>query len=238
MADRPPLDRGDGRPPGELTFAEAHRRVGASARLPGESSEDPSASDAAHWVAVYTELVRFKTDLLDLIRTRRRELSVDADLEGAADEVLLSGQKLGYERRLEEWQTARGGGVRPPPEGHSDEHPVVEGPVQSLGHLTVDPRQRMVVRDGRRLEMTPTEWKLFRVFLEHPGQILTREQLAEWAWGSAFASRAGQVEVYVWRLRRKTESPSSPSLIETIRGTGYRLVPPQVSAPGVADLPR
>jgi DNA-binding response OmpR family regulator len=75
--------------------------------------------------------------------------------------------------------------------------------------------------------MTPAEWKLFRVFLEHPGETLSRQQLAEWAWGSGFGSRAGEVEVYVSRLRRKLDSPSSPSLIDTVRGTGYRLVPPK-----------
>jgi DNA-binding winged helix-turn-helix (wHTH) protein len=210
----------------KLTFTEAHRRVGAGSRLPGECTEDPTPADAAHWVDVYGELVRFKHELLAVAHARRGELSIDASLEGAADEALLTGQLHRYEQRLEEWQTAPVGRVRAPSDGHHDGPLLVEGPVQRLGDLVIDPRQRVVVKDGRRLELTPSEWKLLRVFLEHPDRNLTREQLAEWAWGSGFGSRAGEVEVYVSRLRRKVETLGSPRLIQTVRGTGYRLVTP------------
>jgi DNA-binding winged helix-turn-helix (wHTH) protein len=211
----------------ELTFAEAHRRIGAGDRLPGESTEDPSAVDAAHWIQVYSELVRFKRELLTVARTQRRGLSIHADLEGAADEALISGQLHRYELRLEEWQAARAGGVRSPADDGVDGRLVVEGPVRSLGPLTIDPRERSIIKDGQRIETTPTEWKLLRVLLEHPDRTLTREQLAEWAWGSAFGCRTSEVEVYVSRLRRKLEGVGSPRLIETVRGVGYRLVPPE-----------
>ena len=207
-----------------MTFTEAHQRVGAGSRLPGESTESPTSADATHWVEVYSELVRFKRELLAVAHMQRRELSVDASLEGAADEALLLGQMRRYERRLEEWKTARSGLLPPLSDGQDDGRLLVEGPVQRLGHLTVDPRQRVVVKDGRQVQMTPSEWKLLRVFLEHPGRTLTREELAEWAWGSGFASRAGEVEVYISRLRRKLTSPSVPSLIQTVRGVGYRMV--------------
>jgi DNA-binding winged helix-turn-helix (wHTH) protein len=209
-----------------MSFAEAHRRVGAGDRLPGESTDHASRQDADHWIRVYGELVRFKRGLL-AVAENRHVLSIDASMEGAADEALIFGQMRRYERRLEEWQAARMTSTLPPSSGHGDGPVRLEGPVQRLGDLTVDHRNRVVVRDGRPIEMTPTEWKLFRVFLEHAGETLSRQQLAEWAWGSGFSSRAGEVEVYVSRLRRKLESPSSPNLIETVRGTGYRLAPPK-----------
>ncbi len=87
-----------------------------------------------------------------------------------------------------------------------------------------------MVLDGHRVEMTPSEWKLLRVFLENPGRTLTREKIAEFAWGSGYASRTGEVEVYVSRLRRKIASLGNPSSIQTVRGEGYRLMLPDPAA--------
>jgi two-component system response regulator MtrA len=92
--------------------------------------------------------------------------------------------------------------------------------------LKVFPDRRTVEREGRRQVLSQTEWQLFAFLLRHPGRVFTRRELAAGAWGPGYASRNGQAELYVSRVRRKVErDPQRPRIIETVRGTGYRLVP-------------
>jgi DNA-binding response OmpR family regulator len=91
--------------------------------------------------------------------------------------------------------------------------------------LKVFPDRRTVERDGRRQTLSQTEWQLFAFLLRHPSRVFTRRELAAGAWGPGYASRNGQAELYVSRVRRKVErDPQRPRIIETVRGTGYRLV--------------
>jgi DNA-binding response OmpR family regulator len=91
--------------------------------------------------------------------------------------------------------------------------------------LKVYPDRRTVERDGRRQTLSQTEWQLFAFLLRQPGRTFTRRELAAGAWGPGYASRNGQAELYVSRVRRKVErDPQRPRIIETVRGTGYRLV--------------
>lgn len=230
MPGKTPFDEPDDLPSLDgPSFQEAQQRAGdPDERLLGESLEDPTPQDAAHWIEVYGELIRFKHEVLGVIRARRRHMSVDAYIEGGVDEALISGQLGRYERRREEWQRTLGrvSGLQPSPALLPGVPLVMEGPRRRLGHLEIDPRRRSVLNAGREHVITPTEWQLLRVFLEHPGEVLSRPRLAELAWGPAFRTRVSEVEVYVSRLRRKIESPNAASLLETARGAGYRLVPP------------
>jgi DNA-binding response OmpR family regulator len=91
--------------------------------------------------------------------------------------------------------------------------------------LKVFPDRRTVERDGRRQTLSQTEWQLFAFMLRQPGRTFSRRELAAGAWGPGYASRSGQAELYVSRVRRKVErDPQRPQLIETVRGAGYRLV--------------
>jgi two-component system KDP operon response regulator KdpE len=91
--------------------------------------------------------------------------------------------------------------------------------------LKVYPDRRTVERGGRRRTLSQTEWQLFAFLLRQPGRTFTRRELAAGAWGPGYASRSGQAELYVSRVRRKVEGdPTHPRIIETIRGSGYRLV--------------
>src|SRR5579884_533011 len=91
--------------------------------------------------------------------------------------------------------------------------------------LKVFPDRRTVERDGRRRQLSQTEWQLFAFLLRQPGRTFSRRELAAGAWGPGYASRSGQAELYVSRVRRKVErDPQHPSIIETVRGAGYRLV--------------
>ena len=96
----------------------------------------------------------------------------------------------------------------------------------AIHDLKVYPDRRTVERNGRRQTLSQTEWQLFAFLLRHPGRVFTRRELAAGAWGPGYASRNGQAELYVSRVRRKVERDQQrPRIIETVRGAGYRLVP-------------
>jgi DNA-binding response OmpR family regulator len=99
--------------------------------------------------------------------------------------------------------------------------------------LKVFPDRRTVERGGRRQTLSQTEWQLFAFLLRQPGRVFTRRELAAGAWGPGYASRKGQAELYVSRVRHKIErDPQRPRIIETVRGSGYRLVPePEIWRP-------
>jgi len=87
------------------------------------------------------------------------------------------------------------------------------------GDVTLDLRTRRVDVDGRTADLTAREFSLLEVFLRHPGQVLSREQLLGHVWGYDFDPTSNVVDVYVRALRRKI----GPDRIETVRGAGYRL---------------
>lgn len=92
------------------------------------------------------------------------------------------------------------------------------------GELRVDLGSLVVTRGGVELELSPNELRLLIVLLEHAGQVLSREQLLERAWGSAEAHDLRLVNAAVQRLRVKIEvDPAEPQLLHTVRGFGYRL---------------
>jgi DNA-binding response OmpR family regulator len=89
------------------------------------------------------------------------------------------------------------------------------------GPLTLDVRTRRASIDGRSVELTAREYALLEVFLRHPDQVLSREQLLSHVWGYDFDPGSNVVEVYVRYLRKKIGN----DLIKTVRGMGYRLSP-------------
>jgi two-component system KDP operon response regulator KdpE len=100
-------------------------------------------------------------------------------------------------------------------------------PVFRAGDLTVDLAHRQVTLSGRPVALTPTEYDILRVFVQHAGKVLTHQQLARATWGSEKADDAGEahlLRVNVSNLRRKLEAdPSRPRFIVTEPGVGYRL---------------
>jgi two-component system response regulator MtrA len=94
----------------------------------------------------------------------------------------------------------------------------------AVGDLIVQLANHTVERLGRRQVLSPTEWQLFAFLLAHPDRTFDREQLARGAWGEGFNGRRAEIDLYVFRLRRKVErQPRKPVLIETVRNRGYRL---------------
>ncbi|MEU4577539.1 response regulator transcription factor [Nonomuraea sp. NPDC023979] len=98
-------------------------------------------------------------------------------------------------------------------------------PEQTLafGDLRMDPATREVTRGARRLDLTRTEYLLMELFLAHPRQVLTRDQILAEVWGFDFEPTSNSLDVYVMYLRRKTEAGGEPRVIHTVRGVGYVL---------------
>ena len=97
------------------------------------------------------------------------------------------------------------------------------GDVLAFGDLRMDTVSWEVTRDGRRLDLTRTEHLLLELFLTHPRQVLTRDQILREVWGFDFEPSSNSLDVYVMYLRRKTEAGGLPRLIHTVRGVGYVL---------------
>lgn len=95
--------------------------------------------------------------------------------------------------------------------------------VLSFADLRMDLATREVTRGERRVELTRTEFTLLEMFLVHPRQVLTREQILKAVWGFDFEPSSNSLDVYVMYLRRKTEAGGEPRLVHTVRGVGYAL---------------
>jgi two-component system phosphate regulon response regulator PhoB len=94
----------------------------------------------------------------------------------------------------------------------------------SAGQLSLDPGTMRVLWDGRELKLGPTEFKLLRFFLSHPERVHTRAQLLDRVWGDHVFIEERTVDVHIKRLRESLGDAAT--LIETVRGAGYRLVKP------------
>ncbi|MFF4391719.1 MULTISPECIES: response regulator transcription factor [unclassified Streptomyces] len=112
--------------------------------------------------------------------------------------------------RRSSYATARAAG-----ESHED--------ALTFGDLRMDLATREVTRAGRPVELTRTEFTLLEMFLAHPRQVLTREQILKTVWGFDFEPSSNSLDVYVMYLRRKTEAGGEPRLVHTVRGVGYAL---------------
>ncbi|MCZ4099443.1 response regulator transcription factor [Streptomyces sp. So13.3] len=96
----------------------------------------------------------------------------------------------------------------------------------TFADLRMDTSTREVTRAGRPVELTRTEYTLLEMFLAHPRQVLTREQILKSVWGFDFEPSSNSLDVYVMYLRRKTEIDGLPRLVHTVRGVGYALRAP------------
>ncbi|GAB2752880.1 response regulator transcription factor [Streptomyces bullii] len=95
--------------------------------------------------------------------------------------------------------------------------------VLAFADLRMDLATREVTRGGRPVELTRTEFTLLEMFMAHPRQVLTREQILKAVWGFDFEPSSNSLDVYVMYLRRKTEAGGEPRLVHTVRGVGYVL---------------
>jgi two-component system response regulator MprA len=99
----------------------------------------------------------------------------------------------------------------------------IDGTVLRFEDLTLNPQTREVHRGTRLVELTKIEFDLLELFLHHPRQVLTRDQILDLVWGYNFDSGTNSLAVYIGYLRRKLEEEDKPRLIQTVRGVGYAL---------------
>ena len=98
-----------------------------------------------------------------------------------------------------------------------------QAPPLAFADLCLDPTTREVRRGTRVFDLTPTEFDLLSLFLQHPNQVLERGQILSNVWGYNFVGDDNIIEVYVGYLRKKMETDGERRLIQTVRGVGYVL---------------
>jgi DNA-binding response OmpR family regulator len=96
-------------------------------------------------------------------------------------------------------------------------------PVLRFADLTLDPARRVVLRGGKKIDLTAKEYALLDYFIRNPGRVLTRTMIVEHVWDYNFDSMTNIIDVYVNYLRRKIDSDREHKLIHTVRGVGYVL---------------
>lgn len=89
--------------------------------------------------------------------------------------------------------------------------------------LVLDLATRRAARQNRLIDLTMKEFELLKYLMEHPREVLTREQILENVWGYDFMGESNVIEVYIRYLRLKIEDEGEKRLIQTVRGVGYVL---------------
>ncbi|MFO7029876.1 DNA-binding response regulator [Limnospira fusiformis CCALA 023] len=92
-----------------------------------------------------------------------------------------------------------------------------------FGDLVLDLATRRAIRNHRAIDLTMKEYDLLKYLMEHPREVLTREQILENVWGYDFLGESNVIEVYIRYLRLKIEEEGEKRLIQTVRGVGYVL---------------
>jgi two-component system phosphate regulon response regulator PhoB len=95
--------------------------------------------------------------------------------------------------------------------------------VLRFADLAVDLVAHRVTRDDRPIHLGPTEFRLLRFFMQHPGRVFSREQLLDQVWGHDVYVEARTVDVHIRRLRKAINFAGAADLVRTVRGAGYAL---------------
>jgi DNA-binding response OmpR family regulator len=105
--------------------------------------------------------------------------------------------------------------------------PLQMGTTLKIDDLQMDTAKREVSRAGRIIDLSPREFAVLEYLMRHPNQVLTRNQIAEHVWNFDSYNESNVVDVYIGYLRRKIDGGGTPSLIQTVRGVGYRMDAPR-----------
>ncbi|HVJ51458.1 MAG TPA: phosphate regulon transcriptional regulator PhoB [Aliidongia sp.] len=93
----------------------------------------------------------------------------------------------------------------------------------NFADVQMDLAAHRVVRSGRPVHLGPTEFRLLRFLLEHPGRVFSRERLLDAVWGHDVYVEPRTVDVHIRRLRKALNGPAEPDIIRTVRSAGYAL---------------
>ncbi|NUP74994.1 MAG: response regulator [Sinomonas sp.] len=191
----------------------------------GEAALEAAASQPADIVVLDLGLPGM--DGIDVIRRLREWTSVPIivlsarhaaedkveALDAGADDYVT--KPFGLEELLARLRAAaRRGAVR------------TEVPRVQTADFSVDLAARRVVRDGKDVRLTPTEWNILALLVRQAGTLVTQRELLMQVWGPAYAKETQYLRVYMAQLRRKLErDPSNPRHLKTEAGIGYRFDP-------------
>lgn len=92
-----------------------------------------------------------------------------------------------------------------------------------VGDLEMNTSMREVRRNGKLIELSPREYAILEYLMRNPNRVLTRTQIGEHVWDFDFYHESNVVDVYIGYLRRKIDRGKEQSLIQTVRGVGYRI---------------
>jgi two-component system OmpR family response regulator len=92
-----------------------------------------------------------------------------------------------------------------------------------VGDLLLDPAARRVRRGRQEIELSPKEFALLHALMRRPDEVLSRLELLESGWDSAYENRSNIVDAYVRLLRAKIDRPFGARSLQTVRGAGYRI---------------
>ena len=101
--------------------------------------------------------------------------------------------------------------------------PALAGEMLSYADIELDSVAHKVVRGGQIVAMGPTEFRLLRHFMEHPGRVFSRGQLLDSVWGQDSDIELRTVDVHIRRLRKAINLPGTSDIIRTVRSAGYAL---------------
>ncbi|MBP2279927.1 two-component system phosphate regulon response regulator PhoB [Psychrobacter sp. PL15] len=94
-------------------------------------------------------------------------------------------------------------------------------PIEVAG-LSLDPKSQRVSAEGKVIDIGPTEYRLLAFFMSHPERAYTRTQLLDQVWGGNVYIEDRTIDVHIRRLRKLLQPYDCATLIQTVRGTGYR----------------
>ena len=97
--------------------------------------------------------------------------------------------------------------------------------LSTIGDVEIDRNLSIVRKAGVEIPLTKTEYRLLVEFADHPGMVMSRDQLLERVWGYEYLGDSRLVDAHIRRLRVKIEDqPMNPTIIQTVHGMGYKLV--------------
>jgi two-component system phosphate regulon response regulator PhoB len=101
--------------------------------------------------------------------------------------------------------------------------PALAGEMLTVGDLTLDVTAHKITRRSKVMALGPTEFRLLRHFMEHPGRVFSRGQLLDAVWGNESEIELRTVDVHIRRLRKGIEIEGAPDPVRTVRSAGYSL---------------
>jgi DNA-binding response OmpR family regulator len=211
-----------------LSLQEDFRRQGYETEVAIDGQQAVQRGREGHWDLILLDVMLPKLDGFDVCRELRRagirtpivlltarsqEAEKEVGLDSGADDYVtkpfsireLRARVRAHLRRAETQETTK------------------EARTYTFGDCEVDFDRAVLMRSGKKIELTAHELRLLEVFIRNRGRLLSREQLIDAAWGRGVAITDRAVDTHVFNLRKKIERvPARPQFLVGVRGLGYR----------------